>query len=234
MNILIAELIGTCILTTLGCGVVAGVLLHKSKAQNAGWFVICLGWGLAVMFGIYSVGSISGAHLNPAVTIALVTIGKLDVSLLPSYLIGQFLGAFLGACIVAIQFGPHFKETSDADLKLAVFCTAPAIRNPLSNFLSEFIGSFVLMFGLLAIGANTISVGLNPFIVCLLIVSIGLSLGGTTGWAINPARDLAPRFAHFILPIAGKRDSDWSYAWIPVVAPIVGCVSGAVAYMQLF
>ena len=234
MKEFIGEFIGTTILVTLGCGVVAGVLLNKSKAQNSGWLVICLGWGLAVMIAIYAVGSLSGAHLNPAVSIALVVIGMLDIGLLPYYLLGQFLGAFLGAVIVFLHYLPHWKETDDEALKLAVFCNAPAIPRTFSNFFGEFFGIFVLMFGILSIGANEFANGLNPLIISLLVVSIGLSLGGTTGWAINPARDLAPRLAHFLLPIPQKGGSDWQYAWIPVVAPIAGAISGALVYKFIF
>ena len=228
------EFMGTAILVTLGCGVVAGVLLNKSKAQHAGWFVICFGWGLAVMLAIYAVGPLSGAHLNPAVSIALALIGKLDMAFLPYYLAGQFLGAFTGAVIVYIHYLPHWKETLDSEAKLSVFSTGPAINHTFSNFFSEFTGSFMLMLGLLFIGANKFSDGLNPFIICLLIVSIGLSLGGTTGWAINPARDLMPRLAHYLLPIQGKGSSNWQYAWIPVLGPLVGCVAGALVFKAVF
>jgi glycerol uptake facilitator protein len=234
MKEFLGEFIGTTILVTLGCGVVAGVLLNKSKSQNAGWLVICLGWGLALMLAIYASGPLSGAHLNPAVSIALVCIGKLNVSLLPTYISGQFLGAIFGACLVYINYLPHWKATEDHGTKLAVFSTGPAIRNTASNFISEFLGSFMLMFGLLFIGSNNFADGLNPVIISLLIVSIGLSLGGTTGWAINPARDLGPRLAHFLLPISGKGSSDWSYAWIPVIAPIAGCVAGAWVHVLIF
>lgn len=234
MNSFTGELIGTMLLIILGNGVVGGVVLKESKANNAGWIVIALGWGLAVAMAAYTVGKVSGAHLNPAVTLGFAMIGKFAWADVPTYLAAQFIGAFLGALVVYLHYLPHWAKTEDKDAKLAVFCTAPAIRNPISNFISEAIGTFVLVFGILAIGANELVQGLSPFLVGLLIVSIGLSLGGATGYAINPARDLAPRLAHFLLPISGKRDSDWSYAWIPVAAPIVGGILGAVAYNALF
>lgn len=234
MNSFIGELIGTMLLIILGNGVVGGVLHKDSKAHNSGWIVITLGWGLAVAMAAYTVGKVSGAHLNPALTLGLATIGKFAWSEVPAYLLAQFIGAFLGAVVVYLHYLPHWAKTEDKDAKLAIFCTAPAIRHTLGNFISEMIGTFVLVFGILAIGANELAQGFNPFLVGLLIVSIGLSLGGTTGYAINPVRDLAPRLAHFLLPIPNKRDSDWSYAWIPVVAPIVGGVLGAVVYDALF
>lgn len=234
MNSFIGELIGTMLLIILGNGVVGGVLHKDSKANNAGWIVITIGWGLAVAMAAYTVGKVSGAHLNPALTLGLATIGKFAWAEVPAYLLAQFIGAFLGAVIVYLHYLPHWTKTEDKDAKLAIFCTAPAIRHTLGNFISEMIGTFVLVFGILAIGANELAQGFNPFLVGLLIVSIGLSLGGTTGYAINPARDLAPRLAHFLLPIPNKRDSDWSYAWIPVLAPIIGGVLGAVIYDALF
>lgn len=234
MNSFTGELIGTMLLIILGDGVVGGVVLKESKANNAGWIVITLGWGLAVAMAAYTVGKVSGAHLNPAVTLGFAMIGKFAWADVPSYLAAQFIGAFLGAVIVYLHYLPHWEKTEDKDAKLAVFCTAPAIRNPIANFMSETIGSFVLVFGILAIGANDLAQGFAPFLVGLLIVSIGLSLGGATGYAINPARDLAPRIAHFLLPIPQKRDSDWGYAWIPAFAPIVGGVLGALLYAGLF
>lgn len=234
MNHFIAELVGTCILILLGNGVVANVLLDKSKAQNAGWIVITVGWALAVTMAIYAVGGISGAHINPAVTIALAMNGSFPWSEVAIYIAGQFAGAFLGACLVYLYYLPHWKATGSADAKLAVFCTGPAIRHTTGNFISEFLGTFVLIFGLLMIGANAFTEGLNPLVVGLLILAIGASLGGTTGYAINPARDLGPRIAHALLPIPGKRDSDWGYAWIPVVAPVLGGIAGAVVHGMLF
>lgn len=234
MSPFLAEVIGTMLLIVLGDGVVAGVLLNKSKAQNSGWIVITLAWGLAVAIAVYAVGKVSGAHLNPAVTIALAAIGKFPWHDVPMYITGQIIGAFLGAVLVWLHYLPHWAETKDKALKLAVFSTGPAIRSPGANLLSEIIGTFVLIVGILAIGANKFADGLNPLIVGFLVVSIGLSLGGTTGYAINPARDLGPRIAHFVLPIAGKGDSDWGYAWIPVVGPILGGLLGAFFYVFAF
>lgn len=229
-----AELIGTMMLVILGDGVVAGVVLNKSKAQDGGWIVITMGWGFAVAFAVYAVGGVSGGHLNPAVTIALASIGSFAWELVPGYILAQMAGAFLGAVFVYLYYLPHWKETADPAAKLGVFCTAPAIRHTFANVLSEGLGTFFLMFGLLAIGGNTFAEGLNPLIVGFFIVAIGMSLGGTTGYAINPARDLGPRLAHFVLPIAGKGSSDWSYAWIPVVGPIVGGTAGALVFKTLF
>lgn len=237
MNIFFAELIGTTLLILLGNGVVAGVLLKNSKSEGAGWLVITLAWGLAVTFGVYAVGPVSGAHLNPAVTIALAVTGAAGAPTweqVPVYIAAQMLGAILGACLVYVHYLPHWAKTDDAGLKRAVFCTAPAERHTISNFTSEFIGTFVLMFGLSALGANKFSEGLNPLVVGALVLSIGLSLGGTTGYAINPARDLGPRIVHALLPIPNKGDSDWSYAWIPVVGPILGGIAGAMAHHLMF
>ncbi|WDL98190.1 MIP/aquaporin family protein [Alicyclobacillus sp. ALC3] len=236
MSNFLAELIGTFLLILLGDGVVAGVVLKKSKAENSGWVVITLGWGLAVMVGAYTVGHYSGAFLNPALTIGFAVAGKLAWAKVPSLIAGQMVGAFLGAVAVFIHYLPHWKETEDPATKLAVFSTGPAIRNPFANFVSEVIGTFVLVLALLAFGAKGLvfSNGLETFVVGWLIVSIGMSLGGTTGYAINPARDLGPRIAHAILPIPGKGSSDWGYAWIPVLGPIVGGIIAALVYMGLF
>jgi glycerol uptake facilitator protein len=238
MQALLAECIGTALLILLGNGVVAGVVLRDTKNHNAGWLVITFGWALAVTFAVYAVGGISGAHLNPAVSLALAATGqwseKFTEATLPIYLAGQMLGATLGAVLVYWHYLPHWERTENADDKLAVFCTAPAVRHTTANFISEFLGTFVLLFGLCALGANQFAAGLNPMVVGALVLSIGLSLGGTTGYAINPARDLGPRLAHALLPIPGKRDADWSYAWIPVVAPIAGGITGAVVYRMLF
>ncbi|MBI9089946.1 MAG: aquaporin family protein [Desulfobacterium sp.] len=230
MSSFMGELIGTMILIIFGGGVVGGVVLNKSKAQNSGWIVITMGWGFAVAFAVYIVGKYSGAHINPAVTIGLASIGEFPWAKVPMYVAAQMLGAFIGGVIVYLHYLPHWEATEDKDAKLAVFATGPAINNPVANLISEIIGTAVLVFGLLGIGVNEFSNGLNPLVVGFFITAIGLSLGGTTGYAINPARDLGPRIAHFFLPIAGKRDSDWSYAWIPVVGPIVGGVSGAFLY----
>lgn len=233
MSPYLAEFIGTMILIILGDGVVAGVLLKQSKSENAGWVVIVMGWGLAVTFAIYAVGGYSGAHINPAVTLALALNGSFPWAEVPAYCLAQLLGAFVGATIVWLHYLPHWKVTEDKGAKLAVFCTAPAIRSTGSNFISEFIGTMVLIMGLLFIGANNFAEGLNPLVVGALITAIGFSLGGTTGFAINPARDLGPRLAHFILPIAGKGSSDWSYSWIPVIGPLVGSIAGALLYQLL-
>jgi glycerol uptake facilitator protein len=236
MKVFTAELVGTTLLILLGDGVVAGVLLNKSKAEKSGWIVITTGWGLAVAIAVYAVGRISGAHINPAVTLALAVTGKLAWPLVPQYLGGQMLGAFLGAVLVWLAYLPHWRETPDHDIKLGVFSTAPAIRNAPANLLIEAIGTFVLVFGVLAIGANNAATqtGLTPLLVGFLVWSIGLSLGGPTGYAINPARDLAPRIAHAILPIPNKGGSDWDYSWVPVVGPISGGIIGALAYAWLF
>lgn len=234
MSTFLGEFIGTMLLVIFGCGVVAGVLLKNSKSENAGWIVITLGWGLAVSLAVYAVGSISGAHLNPAVTIGLACIGEFAWENVPMYILAQLLGAIVGAKIVWLHYLPHWKETQDQGLKLAVFATGPAIRKTWANLLSEIFGACFLLLGLLSIGANKFSDGLNPLVVGGFIVAIGLSLGGSTGYAINPARDLGPRIAHFILPIAGKGSSDWSYAWIPVLGPIIGGTLGALLYKALF
>jgi glycerol uptake facilitator protein len=234
MSNYLAEFFGTLLLVLLGDGVVAGVLLRGTKSENAGWLVIVLAWGLAVTMAIYAVGQISGAHLNPAVTLALAYSGSFPWDQVAGYCAAQLGGAFLGSILVYVQYYPHWSRTEDADLKLAVFCTGPAIRSTIPNLISEILGTAILILGLLFIGANKFVDGLNPLIVGALIISIGLSLGGTTGFAINPARDLGPRLAHFILPIPGKRDSDWSYAWIPVIGPLVGGVLGVIVYQILF
>ncbi len=234
MSPYLAEFFGTLLLVLLGDGVVAGVILKKTKSENAGWFTIVMGWGLAVTLAIYAVGRISGAHLNPAVTLALAMNGSFQPDQVAGYILAQFAGAFVGGILVWVHYLPHWKETADADTKRAVFCTAPAIRNTFSNLVSEIIATAVLVLAILFIGANEFTQGLNPIVIGLLIVSIGLSLGGTTGFAINPARDLGPRIAHFILPIPGKGNSDWSYAWIPVVGPVVGGILGAFIYSAIF
>lgn len=234
MNFFLAELIGTALLILLGNGVVAGVVLRDTKNENSGWIVITIGWALAVTFAVYAVGKISGAHLNPAVTLALAATGQFAADQVPLYLAAQLLGGILGSVLVFLHYYPHWERTPDAGAKLAVFCTAPAVRHTPSNFFSEFSGTFILMFGLSAIGANRFAEGLNPLVVGALVLAIGHSLGGTTGYAINPARDLGPRIAHAFLPVPGKGDSNWSYAWIPVVAPILGGIAGAFVYRILF
>jgi glycerol uptake facilitator protein len=232
LSIFGAEVIGTAILILLGNGVVAGVLLNLSKAQNAGWIVITFGWGIGVMVAVYAVGQFSGAHINPAVTLGFATIGNTEWSDVPEYLAGEFVGAFIGATLVWLAYLNHWGATEDPGLKLACYSTAPAIRNPAANLITEVIGTFLLVFGVLAIVANEapLETGLAALLIGLLVFGIGLSLGGPTGYAINPARDLGPRIMHQILPIAGKGPSDWSYAWIPVVGPIVGGILGALAF----
>jgi glycerol uptake facilitator protein len=227
-----AETIGTAILILLGDGVVAATLLARSKAEGAGWIVIAFGWGMAVAIAVYAVGQFSGAHLNPAVTLGLAVIGNTAWSDVPKYLAGEFAGAMIGAGLVFGAYSNHWRETEDPGLKLAVFSTGPAIRNTAANFTTEVIGTFTLVFGVLAIAGNKAptAAGLTPLLVGFLVLAIGLSLGGPTGYAINPARDLGPRIMHAILPIPGKGGSDWSYAWIPVVAPIVGGILGALGY----
>jgi len=225
-----AEVIGTAILILLGNGVVAGVLLRESKAENAGWIVITFGWGMGVAFAIYAVGKYSGAQLNPAVTLSLAVKGDTDWSDVPKYIGGEFVGAFVGATLVYLSYLVHWGPTEDPGTKLACFCTAPAIRNTVANFITEVIGTYMLVFVILAIGVNKLADGLGGLIVGLLVFAIGLSLGGPTGYAINPARDLGPRIMHAILPIPGKGGSDWGYAWIPVAAPIVGGILAALTF----
>ncbi|WP_238883432.1 MIP/aquaporin family protein [Clostridium sp. YIM B02551] len=234
MSVYLSEFLGTMILILLGDGVVAGVALNKSKAQNAGWMVVTAAWATAVAIPAWIFGATSGAHFNPALTIALAVIGKFSWSLVPGYIACQFLGAMAGATLVWLAYLPHWKETEDKATKLGVFCTAPAIRNTVGNVITEIIGTFILVFGILGLGQVKMTDGLGTLAVGLLILVIGLSLGAPTGYAINPARDLGPRIAHAILPIAGKGDSDWGYAWIPVVAPIIGGVLGALVFSMVF
>src|SRR5262245_31560830 len=236
-----AEIVGTMLLIILGDGVVANVLLNKSKGQNSGWIVITTGWALGVAIAVYSVNAISYAHLNPAVTIGLAAIGQFPWANVTGYVTTQMIGAFLGGVVVWLAYLPHWKETENMGAKLGVFCTGPAIRNHPMNLLTEIIGTFVLVLGVLAIlsPANLVpnsdfQKGFGPFLVGILVWAIGLSLGGPTGYAINPARDLGPRLGHFVLPIAGKGNSDWGYAWVPVVGPVIGGVAGAFFYRMLW
>ncbi|WP_404409316.1 MIP/aquaporin family protein [Jeotgalibacillus malaysiensis] len=234
MNEYIAEFIGTAILILFGGGVVANVSLKKSFAEGAGWVAIAFGWGLGVAMGVYAVGQFSGAHLNPAVTLGLAFNADFEWVKVPGYILAQIAGAFIGATLVWLHFLPHWKVTEDQGAKLGVFSTGPAIPHNFSNLLSEIIGTFILVVGILFIGANDFTEGLNPFIVGMLIVAIGFSLGGTTGYAINPARDLGPRIAHFVLPISGKGNSNWGYSWIPILGPVLGGSFGGLFYRYIF
>jgi len=226
------EVVGTGVLILLGDGVVAGVLLNRSKAQNSGWIVITWAWAMGVLFGVYTSVAVGGlGHLNPAVTIGLAATDKLPAGLgwgnVPTLIIGEFIGAFVGATLVYLSYLSHWAATEDKGLKLAVFCTGPAIRSTVPNLITEIIGTAMLVLGILAVGQSETAGASGYFFVALLVFGIGMSLGGPTGYAINPARDLGPRIMHFLLPIAGKGHSDWSYSWIPVVGPIVGGVLGA-------
>ena len=221
----LGELIGTMLLILLGDGVVANVLLRQSKAEGAGWIVITFGWAMAVFVAVFCVAAFSGAHINPAVTLALAMTDQITWGEAPLYMLAQMLGAMLGATLVWLHFRPHFGITENADAKLGVFCTGPAIRSPISNIISEVIGTFVLVFAVLYMAKPAVGLGaIDALPVGLVVLAIGLSLGGTTGYAINPARDLGPRIMHFLLPIPGKRDSDWAYAPIPALAPFLGAV----------
>lgn len=244
MSILVAEILGTMLMILLGNGVVANVVLKDTKAAGAGWIEITTAWALAVFVGVIVAGPYSGAHLNPAVTIALATAGKISWAIVPEYIAGEFIGAMLGAFLVWVFYKDHFKVTEDEGGMLACFSTGPAIRNTFSNLMSEIIGAFVLVFVIFYLAGPELDLGIDgatPAIIGLgsigavpvafLVWVIGLSLGGTTGYAINPARDLGPRIIHAILPVKGS--SDWSYAWIPVVGPIIGCVLAAFLYMAL-
>ena len=237
LGIIPSEIIGTAILILLGDGVVAAVLLNKSKAQNSGWIVITFGWAMAVMVAVYAVGFFDGAHLNPAVTLGLWIHGSIDGGQAIKYWIGEFIGAMIGAFLVFISYYLHWSETEDPGLKLAVFSTGPAIRHYAWNLVTEIIGTFVLVFGVLTItGPWNVFTGadLAPLLIGLLVLAIGLSLGGPTGYAINPARDLGPRIMHAILPIPGKGDSDWSYSWVPVLGPLIGGAIGAIFFDIVF
>ena len=234
MNYFLGEFIGTAMLIILGNGVVANVLLNKSKGQNSGWIVIVFGWSMAVFVGVYMSAAASGAHINPAVTLAFAWLGKITWDLVPAYIAAQVLGAMAGQLFVYIAYRPHYTATENVDLKMATFCTSPAIRSPFNNLFTEIIGTFILILGVLFIASPQSSLGaLDALPVALLVLGIGLSLGGPTGYAINPARDLGPRIMHFILPMKNKRDSDWSYSWIPVVGPIIGSIAAALVF-QLF
>jgi len=246
MNAYVAEFIGTTLLVLFGNGVVANVVLARTKGNNAGWIVITAGWGLAVFIGAFCSAPFSGAHLNPAVTVAMAMAGKLESSRVAGYLLAQMLGGVTGGTLVFAYYREHFKVSTDADAKLACFCTAPNLRNIPQAFFCEVVGTFMLIFPIFlmtdvkvefADATQTAEVGLGTLglvPVALVVFAIGLSLGGTTGYAINPARDLGPRLVHALLPVPGKRDSDWSYAWVPVVGPLVGAALAAGAQMLLF
>lgn len=235
MSPFIGEFTGTALLIVMGSGVVANVVLSKSKGQHSGWIVISFGWAMGVFLGVYTSNALGGSgHLNPAVSIALAAFGNFDTSLLGTYVVAQFTGAFAGATIAWLAYKKHFDETTDKDVKLAVFCTTPGIRKPVYNLLTEIIATFVLLFGaLVASKPETGLAALGPLPVALLVLGIGLSLGGPTGYAINPARDLGPRIAHFLLPIGIKRDSDWGYSWIPVAGPVIGALIAAKVFTLL-
>jgi len=232
MNAFFAEFFGTAMIIVFGGGVVANVVLDKTKGNNSGWIVITFGWAVGVFTGVLIAAPVSGAHLNPAVTLALVLANKFSITLLPMYVCAQLLGAMFGAFLVWIAYKKHFDATADADLKLAVFCTAPNIRSVWFNVLTEIIGTYVLALAVLYMAEPEVGLGsLNALPVAIVVLGLGLSLGGPTGYAINPARDLGPRFMHFLLPIPNKRDSDWQYSWVPIVGPLVGASIAALMFV---
>lgn len=230
MTPFLGEVLGTFMLMVLGNGVNANVSLNKTYGNNSGWLVISLGWGIAVFVGVFMTASISGAHINPAVTLGLAIAGKFSWSKVPMYIAAQMIGAFLGAFVTYLQYRPHFNVTEDADAKLGLFSTGPAIKSTFNNLISEIIGTFVLVFAIFFLVSGDGLGSLDALPVGLLIVGIGLSLGGSTGYAINPARDLGPRIFHAIAPIPGKRDSNWKYAWIPVIGPSIGATIAGLCY----
>lgn len=254
MSPFIAEIIGTAILMLFGSGVVANVVLNKTKGNSSGWIVITWGWAMGVFIAVFTVGQFSGAHINPAVTLGLATAGLFNWGLVIPYIFSQIFGAFIGSSLVWLAYKDHFEATEDGPTKLAIFSTGPEIRNYTSNFMTEVIGTFILIFGVLYIAApgftsvdgellstivlNGEEVGfglgaLSALPVALLVLGIGLALGGPTGYAINPARDLGPRIAHALLPFSNKGSSDWAYSWVPVVAPMVGALLAAALYLTL-
>jgi glycerol uptake facilitator protein len=231
MTPFIAELLGTAIILALGNGVVANVVLQKTKGNNGGLMAITFGWSMAVFIGVYIAAAASGAHLNSAVTIGLASMGKFDWALVPQYLLAQLLGAMLGQLIVFMMYKDHFTATTDGLAKRACFCTDPAIRNPIQNFMTEFLATCIFMLAILFITKASASLGsLDALPVALIVLAIGLSFGGPTGYAINPARDLGPRIMHFILPMNNKSSSDWGYAWVPILGPILGAVAAGFIY----
>ncbi|HEY9117968.1 MAG TPA: MIP/aquaporin family protein, partial [Roseivirga sp.] len=234
MSVYLAEFIGTAILLYFGNSINAATTLNYSYAKGSGWVITTIGWGLSVTFGIYAVGQISGAHINPAVTTSLAIAGEIEWVLVPGYILAQVLGGIVGATLAWLQYLPHWRKTEDQAAKLGVFCTSGAIDQKSSNLISEMLGTMILIIGLMMIGANQFTDGLNPLVVGGLITLIGMAQGGSTGYAINPARDFGPRLAHFLLPIHGKGKSNWSYSWIPIVGPIIGGGAGAGIYYLVF
>jgi glycerol uptake facilitator protein len=234
MNAFLAEFIGTAIIIVFGGGVVANVVLYKTKGNNSGWIVITFGWAVGVFTGVFITAPFSGAHLNPAITIALVLVNKFSLSLLPIYICGQWLGAMFGSILVWFAYKKHFDATEDGDVMLAVFCTSPSIRSYWFNILTEVIGTFILVLAVLYMAKPEVGLGaLSALPVALVVLGLGLSLGGPTGYAINPARDLGPRIIHFLLPIPHKRDSDWKYSWVPVLGPVIGASIAAFIFNLL-
>jgi len=232
MNAFFAEFFGTAIIIVFGGGVVANVLLNKTKGNNSGWIVISFGWAVGVFTGVLIAAPVSGAHLNPAVTLALVLANKFPFSLMPVYICAQLLGAMFGAFLVWLAYKKHFDATDDSNAKLAVFCTSPNIRSYWYNVVTEIIGTYVLTLAVLYMATPEVGLGaLNALPVAIVVLGIGLSLGGPTGYAINPARDLGPRLVHFFLPIANKRNSDWHYSWVPILGPLVGASLAAVMFI---
>ncbi|MGA1978349.1 MAG: MIP/aquaporin family protein [Bacteroidales bacterium] len=232
MNKFFAEFFGTAMILVFGSGVVSNVLLSKTKGSNGGWLLINFGWAIGVFTGVLIAAPISGAHLNPAVTLALVIAHKFSPSLMPMYICAQVLGAMFGAGLAWLAYKKHFDATEDADAKLAVFVTMPNIRSYWYNVITEIIGTYVLALAVLYMAKPDVGLGaLNALPVAIVVLGIGISIGGPTGYAINPARDLGPRIMHFILPIKGKRDSDWKYAWVPIVGPMVGAAMAAIMFV---
>jgi glycerol uptake facilitator protein len=232
MNAFFAEFFGTAMILVFGSGVVANVVLDKTKGNNSGWVVISFGWAIGVFTGVLIAATYSGAHLNPAVTLALVLAHKFSPSLMPLYILAQILGAMFGSGLAWLAYKKHFDATDNPDLKLAVFCTAPNIRSYWYNVITEVVGTYILALAVLYMAAPDVGLGaLNALPVALVVLGIGLSLGGPTGYAINPARDLGPRILHFLLPIRGKRDSDWKYSWVPVLGPMAGAALAALMYL---
>lgn len=232
MSAFFAEFFGTAMILVFGGGVVANVVLSKTKGSNSGWIVITFGWAVGVFTGVLIAAPFSGAHLNPAVTLALVLAHKFSLKLMPMYICAQMLGAMFGSFLVWLAYKKHFDATEDADLKLAVFVTAPNIRNYWYNVVTEAIGTYVLALAVLYMAQPEVGLGaLNALPVAIVVLGLGLSIGGPTGYAINPARDLGPRIVHFLLPIHGKRDSDWKYSWVPILGPLTGAALAAAMYL---